>query len=65
MDGYSNNKLGHKYIYENTLRNNNYYTIELSWLRKIHYKRHFNITLYTLEEVIAIRDEKLKELGIL
>jgi len=65
MEGYANNRLGHKYIYEQKHKKNTYYTIELRWLRKIHYKRHFNKSLYDLDEVIAFRDHKLKELGIL
>lgn len=61
----SNNKLGIKCIriIKNKTGNNiEYFQIRIYKNGKLHYNKFFRTDEYTLEEIIKIRDEKLKEI---
>ena len=59
---HKNNKLGYKNIHSriNTYSRTEYWVIQIAKL----YREIFNKQDYTLEQVIAIRDEKYIELGL-
>ena len=62
------NKLGHKNIYSHITKSLNGYINEY-WKILIrcnyeNYEKHYNKNKYTLEEVVAFRNEKLLELGL-
>lgn len=56
---YKNNKIGYKNIYNNKIKSQNYYTIEIRKNYVIIAKKHFNKKLYTIEEVVKERNKIL------